>query len=72
MTPHRMANGMPMAHQEMSVNYDVSRFADELSRDSKELSVVLVPRGLVGPNGEPAPLPEENAGTAGSLQLIER
>jgi tyrosinase-like protein/polyphenol oxidase-like protein len=72
MTPHRMPNGMPMAHQEMSVNYDVSRFADELSRDSKELSVVLVPRGLVGPNGEPAPLPEENAGTAGSLQLIER
>jgi Common central domain of tyrosinase/Polyphenol oxidase middle domain len=72
MTPHKMPNGMPMPRQEMSVNYNVSRVAAELPQDSKELSIVLIPRGLVGPNGEPAPLPEESAATAGSLQLIER
>lgn len=72
MVRHRMPDGMPMAGGEMSVDYDVSRLADHLLRNSGELSVVLVPRGLVGPNGEPAPLPEETAGTAGSLQLIER
>ncbi len=71
MTPHKMA-GMQMPRQEVSINYDVSRLAAGLSPDLKEVSVVLVPRGLVGPNGEPAPLPEETAGTAGSVQLIER
>ena len=70
--PHRMPDGMPMPRGKISVNYDVSRLANELLRDSKELSVVLVPRGLVGPNGEPAPLPDETAGTAGSVALIER
>lgn len=71
MAPHRMPNGMAMPRQEMSVNYDISRLVSELPRDSKELSVVLVPqRGLV--NGEPAPIPQETAGTVGSLQLIER
>jgi hypothetical protein len=72
MVRHRMPAGMPMAGGEMSVDYDVSRLADQLLRSSGELSVVLVPRGLVGPNGEPAPLPEEKAGTVESLQLIER
>jgi hypothetical protein len=72
MTPHRMPDRMPMPPQEMSVNYDVSRLTNELLSDSKELSVVLVPRGLVGPNGEAAPLPEGKAGTAGSVALIER
>ena len=71
MTPHRMPDGMAMPRQEMSVNYDISRLVSELPRDSKELSVVFVPRrGLV--NGEPAPIPGETAGTVGSLQLIER
>lgn len=72
MAPHRMPNGMAMPRQEITVNYDVSRIASVLPRDSRELSVVLVPRGLVGPNGEPAPLPEQQAGTAGSVRLIER
>jgi hypothetical protein len=66
-----MPDGMAMPRQEMSVNYDISRLVSELPRDSKELSVVFVPRrGLV--NGEPAPIPGETAGTVGSLQLIER
>jgi hypothetical protein len=72
MAPHRIPGGMPMPHGEMSVNYDVSRLADQILRDSNELSVVLAPRGLVGPNGEPAPLPREEASTVGSVVLIER
>ena len=68
-----MPGGMPMARGEMSVDYDVSRSASQvLGRNSEELSVTLVPRGLVGADGEPLPLPQEAAGTAGSVQLIER
>ena len=69
---HRMPNGMSMPGAEMSINYDVSRLANQIPRNSDELSVVLVPRGLVGPGGEPAPLPQEAAGTVGSVTLIER
>jgi len=73
MARHRMPGGMPMTGGEMTVDYDVSRLASQISdRDSKELSVVLVPRGLVGSDGQPLPVPQETAGTAGSLQLIER
>jgi tyrosinase len=69
---HRMPNGMSMPGAEMSINYDVSRLANQIPRNSDELSVILVPRGLVGPGGEPAPLPQEAAGTVGSVTLIER
>jgi hypothetical protein len=73
MAGHKMPGGMPMARGEMSVEYDVSRSASQvLGRNSEELSVTLVPRGLVGADGEPLPLPQEAAGTAGSVQLIER
>jgi len=72
MARHRMPDGTPMPGQEMSVNYDVSRLADQILRNSEELSVVLTPRGLVGPGGEPAPLSQETAGTVGSVVLIER
>ena len=72
MARHRMPDGTPMPGGEMSVNYDVSRLADDILRNSDELSVVLAPRGLVGPGGEPAPLPQELAGTFGSIALIVR
>jgi hypothetical protein len=72
MVRHRMPDRMPMPGQEMSVNYDVSRLVDQILRNSDELSVILAPRGLVGPGGEPAPLPPEAAGTVGSVVLIER
>lgn len=52
----------------MSANYDVSRLADQILRNSEELSVVLVPRGLVGPGGEPAPLPQEASRSASQRQ----
>jgi tyrosinase len=72
MARHRLPNGMPMPGGVMSVDYDVSRLINELLRNSDVLSVVLVPRSLVGPNGEPAPLPQEAAGTVQSVVLIER
>jgi tyrosinase len=72
MARHRMPNGTTIPGGEMSVNYEVSRLADQILRNSEELSVVLVPRGLVGSGGEPAPLPQETAGTVGSVVLIER
>ena len=72
MARHRMPNGTTIPGGEMSVNYEVSRLADQDPRNSEELSVVLVPRGLVGSGGEPAPLPQETAGTVGSVVLIER
>ncbi len=73
MVRHRMPGGMPMAGGAMHADYDISRFASQiLERDARELAVVLVPRGLVGPDGEPLPVPEAMAGTAGGVQLIER
>ena len=55
------------------VDYDISRLAGEiLTRNPDEVSVVLIPRGLVGPNGEPLPLAPETAGTVGSTRLILR
>ena len=72
MAPHRMANGTVMPSTEISVNYDVSRLVSDILRNSDELSAVLVPRGLVGPNGEQAPLPAQTAGTIASVILIER
>src|SRR6516165_2046192 len=72
MARHRMPSGVPTPGGEMSVNYDVSRLADQILRNTDELSVVLVPRGLVGAGGEPAPLPQEAAGTIGSVALIEQ
>jgi hypothetical protein len=73
MARHRMPGGMPMTGEEMHVDYDISRLAGQFSeRKSEALSVVLVPRGLVGPDGQPLPVPQETAGSVGSVQLIER
>jgi len=72
MVRHRMADGMPMPGGPASVDYDISRLIGQIAGRAEELSVALIPRGLVGPNGEPAPIPKETAGSAGSVQLIER
>ncbi len=73
MARHRMPGGMPMTGGEMHADYDVSRLAGQiLERSPEQLSVVLVPRGLVGPNGEPLPVPEETAGSVRSVELVEK
>jgi tyrosinase-like protein/polyphenol oxidase-like protein len=73
MARHRMPDGKTMAGGLVFFDYDVSRLAGQiLERNPNEVSVVLVPRGLVGPNGEPLPVPPEIAATVGSVSLIER
>jgi tyrosinase len=73
MARHRVPGGMPTTGGEMHADYDVSRLAGQiLERNPEQLSVVLVPRGLVGANGEPLPVPEETAGSATSVELVEK
>jgi Common central domain of tyrosinase/Polyphenol oxidase middle domain len=73
MVPHRMSGGKPMAMGNVVADYDISRLVSRiLDRNPDQISVVLVPRGLVGANGEQLPLPPETAGTMGNVQLIER
>lgn len=43
-----------------------------MNRNANEVLVVLDPRGLVGPNGEPLPVAPEIAGSVGSVRLIAR
>jgi hypothetical protein len=40
-----------------------------MAGNPKDLTVVLVPRGLFGANGEPLPVPEETQGTVGSVRI---
>jgi tyrosinase len=71
MARHKMPDGKPMAGELAFVDYDVSRLASQiLERNLDE--VILVPRGLVGPNGEALPVPQATAGTVGNVTLIER
>jgi hypothetical protein len=71
MARHKMPDGKPMAGELAFVDYDVSRLASQiLERNLDE--VILVPRGLVGPNGEALPVPQATAGTVGNVSLIER
>jgi Common central domain of tyrosinase/Polyphenol oxidase middle domain len=73
MVPHKMPGGKPMAMGNMVADYDISRLVGQiLDRNPDQVSVVLIPRGLVGPNGEQLPLPPETAGTMANVQLIER
>ena len=72
MARHRMPDGVSMPGGLISVDYDVSRLADQILRNPEKLSVVLVPRGLVDIKGEPAPISQVSAGTVGSVQLVER
>jgi hypothetical protein len=68
-----MPGGKPMAAGDIFVDYDISPLLGQiLDRNPDEVSVVLVPRGLVGPDGEPLPVAPETAGTVGNVRLIER
>src|SRR5256886_8098571 len=52
MARHRMPDGKTMAGGLVFFDYDVSRLAGQiLERNPNEVSVVLVPRGLVGQIG---------------------
>jgi hypothetical protein len=55
------------------VEYDISKQVRDLSAkgawNPKELSVTLVPRGLVTKEGEPLPLPAAVVGTLAKIAL---
>jgi hypothetical protein len=72
LVPHRMPGGEPMAG-DVFVDYNISSLVGLiLDRNPDQVSVVLVPRGLVDARGEPLPVPAEVPGTVGSVQIIER
>ena len=69
--PHPMAGHPPPTARDIYVQYDISQLVREaLAGNPKELTVVLVPRGLFGANGEPLPVSQETQGTLGSTQII--
>lgn len=70
LVPHRMPGGKPMPG-DVFVDHDISPLVDRiLNRNANEVLVVMDPRGLVGPKGEPLPVAPETAGTMGSVRLI--
>jgi hypothetical protein len=73
LVPHRMPGGRPMPTGDIFVDYSVSRLLGRIVEgNAATLTVVLVPQGLIGANGEPLPLPAETAATIGSVRLVER
>jgi hypothetical protein len=70
--PHAMA-GHPPPAKDIYVEYDISQLVREaMAGNPKDLTVVLVPRGLFGANGEPLPVLEETQGTVGSVRIVGR
>jgi tyrosinase len=71
--PHPAPDHEQAVPQKATSDYDISKAVRELSaRDSwnpKEMTVTLVPRGLVGHNGEPLPMPSGVEGTLGKITL---
>jgi hypothetical protein len=65
-----MAGHPPPPARDIYVEYDISQLVREaMAGNPKDLTVVLVPRGLFGANGEPLPVPEETQGTVGSVRI---
>jgi hypothetical protein len=68
-----MAGHPPPPAGDISVEYDISHLVREpMAGNPKDLTVVLVPRGLFDASGEPLPVPAEAQGTAGSVRIIGR
>ncbi|MGH6857343.1 MAG: tyrosinase family protein [Methylocella sp.] len=71
--PHPEGHGDRGGPQNFTRDYDISNSVRALSAggtwNSKEMSITLVPRGLVGRNGEPLPMSPEIAGTFGKITL---
>ena len=71
--PHTVAgHAMPMP-SDIFVDFNVtSLLSTRMASNPKELSVVLVPRGLFSPSGEPMPVAKDIQGTLGSVRLVSR
>jgi hypothetical protein len=71
--PHAMAGHPPPPARDIFIDYDISQLVrGALAGNPKTLTVVLVPRGLSGANGEPLPVPEETQATVSSVRIMSR
>ena len=71
--PHAMAGHPQPPTRDIYVEYDISHLVREaIVRNPKDLTVVLVPRGLFDVSGEPLPVPSASQGTVGSVRIIGR
>ena len=69
--PHAMAGHPPAPARDIFVEYDITHLVREtMAGNPKDLTVVLVPRGLFDARGEPLPVPAEAQGTVGSVRII--
>jgi len=71
--PHAMSGDTSAAAKPAFAEYDITRPVRDLRTrggwNARALSVVLVPRGLVGRDGEPLPLPGGIQGTLAAIVL---
>jgi tyrosinase len=71
--PHATAGQPQPPTKDIYVEYDISHLVREaMAANAKEFVVVLTPRGLFSPDGEPLPVPEEPQGTIGSIRIMGR
>lgn len=71
--PHAMAGHPPAAATNIFVESDISHLiGNVVAGNPKNLTVVLVPRGLFDANGEPLPVAEETQGSIGSARIVGR
>jgi hypothetical protein len=71
--PHAMAGHPAPAAKDIYVEYDISHLVNAATAgNAKDLSVVLVPRGLFDAQGEPLPVPTEAQGTVGRVTIMSR
>ena len=69
--PHAIAGHAMAAAGPINVDFDISAVLREtMVGDSKDLNVVLVPRGLFDSNDEPLPVPNEVQATMGDVRII--
>lgn len=71
--PHTMAGHPPQPARDIYVEYDISHLVREaMAGNPRNLTVVLVPRGLFDARGEPLPVPAEAQGTLGGVRIVGR
>jgi tyrosinase len=71
--PHAMAGHAMPAAKDIYVEYDISHLVNTATAgNAKDLTVVLVPRGLFDAEGKPLPVPTEAQGTVGRVTIMSR
>jgi Common central domain of tyrosinase/Polyphenol oxidase middle domain len=71
--PHPMPGHQPAPAKDIYVDYDISHLVRQvMGGNPNDLTVVFVPHGLFGANGEPLPVPEQAQGSVGSVRIVGR